>query len=193
MVKIALGPKTMLYPTPAVLVGANVDDKPNFMTAAWCGIANSEPPMISVSVRSSRYTHKGITQNMTLSINIASATQARETDYCGIISGAKVNKVENCRFSVFYGKLKTAPLIEECPVNLECKVVHILALNSHTLFVCQIEETYISDSGLTDGKPDLEKMNPIIFASELQQYYSIGNVVAQAFNIGLKLDKRGNK
>lgn len=193
MNKVTLGPRVMLYPLPAVLVGANVDDKPNFMTAAWCGIVNSEPPMLSVSVRPIRYTHKGITQNMTLSINIPSATQAKETDYCGVISGAKTDKIKNCRFTIFYGKLKTAPLIEECPVNLECKVIHTLTLNSHTLFVCQIEETYISESGLTDNKPDVQKMNPIVFTTEPQQYYSIGNVTAQAYSIGMEIEQKKNK
>ncbi len=187
--KITLGPKVSLYPLPAVLVGANIDKKPNFMTAAWCGIVNSEPPMLSVSVRPSRYTHQGIIQNMTLSINVASAEQAREVDYCGIISGAKVNKVEKCRFKIFYGKLKTAPLIEQCPVNLECKVVHILELNSHTLFVCQIEEVHISENCLTDGKPDPKKVNPIVFTSEPRQYHSVGDAVAEAYSTGLDLDK----
>ena len=189
MKKVAMGPKVSLYPLPAVLVGANIDGKANFMTAAWCGIVNSEPPMLSVSVRPSRFTHKGIMQNMTLSINIASADQAQAVDYLGVISGAKEDKIKKCKYTVFYGKLKTAPLIEQCPVNMECTVVHMLELNSHTLFVCRIDESYISEDALTEGKPDAKKINPIIFASEPRQYYGIGKAVAKAYSTGLELGK----
>ncbi len=126
MSKIPMGPTTWVYPMPALLIGANVDGKPNFMVVAWGGIANGEPPMISVAIRPSRYTHRGISQNLTFSVNIPSVELVRETDYCGSTSGAKINKVEACQFSVFYGKLGNAPLIEQCPINLECKVVHIL-------------------------------------------------------------------
>ena len=135
MGKITMGPQTLIYPMPALLVGANVDGKPNFMVVAWSGIANGEPPMISVAIRHHRYTFEGIRQNMTFSVNVPSTDMVMETDYCGIISGSKANKAEVCQFRVFYGKLGSAPLIEQCPVNLECKVVHILDLGSHSLVV----------------------------------------------------------
>ena len=174
-----------------MLVGANVDDKPNFMTAAWCGIANSEPPMISVAIRNSRHTLKGIRQNMTFSVNVPSVDMISETDYCGCTTGAKVNKVEVCRFDVFYGKLNSAPLIEQCPVNLECKVMHILDLGSHSLVVGRIEETHISESCLTDGEPDVNKIKPIAYtAAPARQYQALGEVVAKAFSIGKKLKAR---
>ncbi len=188
MGKIQMGPTTLIYPTPALLVGANVDGKPNFMAVAWGGIANSEPPMVSVAIRHHRYTHKGIQQNLTFSVNIPSVDLVRETDYCGSISGSKVNKVEVCQFSVFYGKLNNAPLIEQCPINLECKVMHILDLGSHSLIVGRVEETYISESCLTDGKPDVDKIKPLIFTAGLaSQYHAFGKVVGKAFSIGQEL------
>ena len=113
MGKIVMGPQTLVYPMPTLLVGANIDDKPNFMTVAWGGIANGEPPMISVAIRHTRHTLKGIRQNETFSVNIPSADMVRKADYCGITSGSKVNKVEACQFEVFYGKLGNAPLIEQ--------------------------------------------------------------------------------
>src|SRR4030042_4082165 len=135
MGKILMGPQTLMYPTPAVLVGTDVDGKPNFMTVAWCGIANGEPPTVSAAIRHTRYTLKGIRQTLTFSVNVPSTDMIKETDYCGIVSGSKVNKVAACGFKVFYGKLGNAPLVEQCPVNLECKVVHMLALGSHSLVI----------------------------------------------------------
>jgi flavin reductase (DIM6/NTAB) family NADH-FMN oxidoreductase RutF len=108
-----------------------------------------------------------------------------ETDYCGSASGAEVNKVELCQFRVFYGKLDSAPLVEQYPVNLECSVEHILDLGSHSLFIGKIEETYVSESCLTDGKPDVNKIKPIVYTTApARQYQALGEVVARAFSIG---------
>ncbi|MBI2853230.1 MAG: flavin reductase family protein [Chloroflexi bacterium] len=188
MDKVTLGPQTLLYPMPVVMIGANVDGRPNFMTAAWCGIVNSDPPMISVGVRPSRYTFRGIQENRTFSINIPSVRFAREVDYCGTVSGAKADKVSVCRFSVFYGKLGSAPLIEEFPVNLECRVVHALDLGSHVLFVGRIEESHVSGDCLTDGKPDVGKIAPLIYvAGAAREYREVGGMVAAAYKAGLEL------
>ena len=192
MTKIKMGPTTMIYPMPALLIGANVDGKPNFMTAAWGGIANSDPPMAAVAIRPSRYTHKGVKQNMTFSVNIPSTDLAREADYCGITPGAKVDKIKACQFEVFYGKLGNAPLIEQCPINLECKVMHTLELGSHTLFIGRIEETHVSESCLTDGKLDISKVKPLTFIGEpVRQYQAFGGVLGKAFHIGQELKTKG--
>ena len=188
MNKILMGPQTLIFPMPTLLVGANVDAKPNFMAVAWGGIAGGAPPMISVAIRHSRYTYKGIRQNMTFSVNIPSTDMVKETDYCGIASGSKVDKVEVCQFKVFYGKLENAPLIEQCPISLECRVVHILDMGSHSLVVGRVEETHVSESCLTDGKPDVSKIKPFAYVtSPAQQYQALGEVIAKAFSIGLEL------
>lgn len=188
--KIAIGSQTLLYPMPAVLVGADIAGKPNFMTAAWCGIVNSTPPTLSVSLQHHRHTLKGIRENNTFSINVPSVDQAVEVDYCGIYSGNKVDKVEVCHFEVFHGKLGTAPLIGQCPVNLECRVLHQLNLGSHILVVGQIEEIHVTESCLTNGVPDPEKIRPIIYASgQNKAYYSFGEPVGAAFSIGTQLKK----
>lgn len=188
MSKIQMGPQTLLYPMPVLLVGVNVNDKPNFMVVAWGGIANGEPPMISVAVRHERFTHQGIRQNMTFSVNVPSVGLVKETDYCGITSGYKVDKVAACKFKVFYGRLGNAPLIEQCPVNLECKVMHILDLGSHSLVIGKIEETYVSEDCLTDGKPDVNKVKPFIYTRDSAgQYLDFGKVIAKAHRIGQEL------
>ena len=191
MKKIALGPQTLVYPMPAFLIGANVGEKPNFMTAAWSGIAASTPPMITVALQHHRHTLKGIRENGAFSVNVPSANQAKETDYCGIVSGTtKADKVKDCNFTVFYGKLKNVPLIEQCPVNLECKAVHILTLGSHTLVIGQIEEVHLSEDCMTDGEPDPAKIDPIMYVTGANKaYYRIGKQIGPAFKIGLDIKK----
>jgi flavin reductase (DIM6/NTAB) family NADH-FMN oxidoreductase RutF len=191
MKKIALGPQTLIYPMPAFLIGANVGEKPNFMTAAWSGIAASTPPMITVALQHHRHTLKGIRENGAFSVNVPSANQVKETDYCGIVSGAtKADKVKDCNFTVFYGKLKNAPLIEQCPVNLECKAVHILTLGSHTLVIGQIEEVHLSEDCMTDGEPDPAKIDPIMYVTGANKaYFRLGKNIGPAFKIGLEIKK----
>src|SRR3972149_648562 len=181
MAKVTVENKTLVFPMPAFLIGANVDGKPNFMTAAWSGIAGSTPPMITVALQHHRHTLKGMKQNMTFSVNVPSVDLVKETDYCGVVSGSKTDKVADCRFKVFYGKLTTAPMIEQYPVNLECKVMHILDLGSHELVVGRIEETYISEECLTDGKPDVAKIKPIAYVG--RRYVALGEVVGGAFTV----------
>ena len=191
MNKVAMGPQILIYPSPTTLVGANVDGKPNFMTVAACGVANTEPPMISIAIRHSRYTLKGIRDNFTFSVNIPSHDLVRETDYCGIASGSKANKAEVCQFRLFYGTLADAPLVEQCPINLECKVVHILDLGSHSLVIGKIEETYVSEHCLTGGKPDVSKIKPIAYIrTPIQQYQSLGRVLAKGYSIGKELEAK---
>ena len=188
MGKTQMGPQTLVYPMPAMLVGADVDGRPNFMVVAWGGIACGEPPMLSVAIRHQRYTLRGIRQNMTFSANIPSVDQTKEVDYCGIVSGSKASKAEICHFKVFYGKLGNAPLIEQCPVNLECRVVHIMNLGSHSLVIGRIEETHVSEDCLTEGKPDVTKIKPLTYVtSPAARYQALGEPVAKAFSIGKEL------
>ena len=185
MAKVAIGARTLLYPLPTVLVGANVDGKPNFSAYAWCGIVNGRPPMLSVAFQHQRHTLKGVKQNGTFSVNIPSVELAKETDYCGLVSGRATDKVADCKFNVFYGKLANAPLITECPVNLECRALHILNLGSHEMVVGQIEEVHVTDSCLTDGEPDVTKINPFLWVTQpTNQYRTFGKPIGQAFSIG---------
>jgi len=182
MEKVKFGPQTLLYPMPAVLVGAKVDGKPNFMTAAWCGIMASEPPALAVGLRKNRHTLKGVEENRTFSINVPSADLVQKVDYCGIYSGKTRDKSEI--FQSFYGVVESAPLIAECPVNLECRLVHTLDLKSHYLVVGEIIETHVSKHCLTDGKPDPKKIDPLVYTAGVQQYQRLGEAVAKAFYVG---------
>jgi flavin reductase (DIM6/NTAB) family NADH-FMN oxidoreductase RutF len=180
------GPMPILAACPTVIVGANVNGKPDFATVAWTGVAASSPPSISVALQHHRYSLKGIRQNMSFSVNIPSADLVKETDYCGIISGSKTDKAADCQFRVFFGKLESAPLIEQCPINHSCEVIQILNLGSHELVVGRIVETHISEEFYTEGRPDANKMRPFLFANG--KYYVLGELLADAFRVGRTID-----
>jgi len=184
MEKSKLGPQTLLYPMPAVLVGSLVKGKPNFMTAAWCAIAAHKPPTISVAIHKSRYTLKGINEDKSFSINIPNRKLVEEVDFCGLYTGAKHDKSEI--FNVFYGTLKTAPLIEECPINLECKLTNSLDVGSHIIVVGEIIETFVNNDCLSKGKPDPRKIDPIMYITSVRKYCVLGDYIADAFSIGRK-------
>jgi flavin reductase (DIM6/NTAB) family NADH-FMN oxidoreductase RutF len=185
MTKKKLGPQPMLWPHPTVLVGSHVDGKPDFAAVAWTGVAASNPPSITIGLQPHRYSLKGIYQNRTFSVNIPSVDLVKETDYCGLVSGADTDKVKDCKFKVFYGKRASAPLIEQCPINLECEVSHILNLGSHILVVGKVVETHFSEDCLTDGQPDINKVKPFAFGPG--KYYVIGEAFADAFKIGREI------
>ena len=193
MSKVALGPMTLIYPTPALLIGANIKGKANFMTAAWCGVVNSVPPMVSVSLQHHRHTLLGIKENNTFSVNIPSVDMVKETDYCGMVSGAKTDKAADCKFNISYGKLKTAPMIDGCPASLECKVVQILNLGSHEMVIGQVEESYVSESALTGGVPDVDKMKPFLWVMGAGgEYRQFGKKIGGGFSTGKQLKTYNN-
>ena len=188
MAKVQLGPQTMLYPMPVVMVGSMVDGKPNFMTVAWCGIVNGSPPMISIAIGSHNYTQKGIRENMAFSINIPSVALVKEADFCGITSGADIDKAAVCNFNVFFGNNENAPLIEQCPVNLECRAAHTVDFDGVYLILGRIEESHVSDDCLTRGKPDVTKIKPLAYTrGPSPKYYALGEVIGDAYSIGKSL------
>jgi flavin reductase (DIM6/NTAB) family NADH-FMN oxidoreductase RutF len=190
MAKVDIKPDRWMYPRPALLVGANVNGKANFMAVGGGGVVNAGPPMIGVPIRHFQYTLKGIYQNLTFSVNIPSVDQVKELDYCGIESGARADKAQVCGFKVFYGSLESAPLIEQCPINLECKVVHILNLGTHAFVMGEVKGAKITEDCLTEGKPDVKKIRPMIFNLEASEYAAFGEVIAKAFSVGRELKQK---
>jgi flavin reductase (DIM6/NTAB) family NADH-FMN oxidoreductase RutF len=123
-------------------------------------------------------------------VNVPSAAQVNETDYCGLFSGAREDKAALCGFTVFFGRMEHAPMIRECPVNLECAVVQEIPLGSHTLFIGRIEGLHVSEDCLTDGKPDVSKIRPILYSTgAANAYYAVGAVLARAFHAGAEWRK----
>ena len=183
MDKTSIGNKPYLYPYPVVLIGAEVDGKPNFMTIAFCGIVNMNPGMIAFGASRNHYTNKGIIKNQTFSVNIPTQEMLEIVDYVGIYSGNATDK--SGLFNVFYGQLKNAPLINDCPINMECKVLKIINLGGvDDIFIGEIIETYANPDYLKDGLPDIEKIKPLLFSMFDNRYFSIGNAIGQGWSDG---------
>jgi flavin reductase (DIM6/NTAB) family NADH-FMN oxidoreductase RutF len=187
MKKIEVGPRNFMYPMPTTLVGAIVAGKPNYITIAHVGVMKYAT--LSVSLHKRHHTNAGIKESGTFSVNLPSARMVKETDYCGLVSGQDVDKA--ALFETFYGKLKTAPMIRECPVNMECKVIQTLDLGTHEIFIGDIVETYCSEECLTPGKgEDLTRVDPILFSMSGARYFRLGEQFALAWNAGKELNAK---
>lgn len=171
-----------LFPMPVVLVGATVEGKVNFLTASWISRANSNPPMIVMALSISRHTKQGVLENKTFSINIPSADSVIKTDYCGSVSGKDIDKSKV--FDVFYGELKTAPMIQECPINMECKLIQTIDLATHSLFVGEIVSAYSAEKFLSNGMPDVTKIKPFTLTMPDNKYWLVGECLETAWQIG---------
>jgi flavin reductase (DIM6/NTAB) family NADH-FMN oxidoreductase RutF len=178
----------MLFPHATVLVGADVDGQPDFVAVAWVTIACGTPPWIAIALNHVRHSLKGIRQNMTFSVNIPNKAMVRETDYCGLATGAKTDKVKDCKFRVFYGQVANAPFIEQCPVNIGCIAEHIIRLGSHYLIAGAVKEILVSDDCLVEGKPDATKIEPFyVVTTPALTYYGLGEPLGPAFCIGKEI------
>ena len=187
MEKIEIAPERVYYPMCCSLIGANVGGKPNYLTVAWFSMVHPKPPYVMVTMNKAHYTNAGIKENGTFSVNIPSAEMAEVTDYCGVVSGSKYDKSKV--FETFYGKLKTAPMIKECPFNVECKLIQIVDLPMEELFIGELIGVYTEQRYLTEGLPDIRKMNPIALQMPQKKYVTVGAEVGSAWEMGKKLIK----
>jgi len=185
MEKTEITKETILYPMPCAVVGANVNGKPNYLTVAWFSMINFKPLYIGIALGKTHYTNPGIKETGTFSVNIPSVHMVDVTDYCGMVSGKKFDKSK--QFETFYGKLNTAPMIKECPYNMECTVVQTVDLPMDEFFIGEITAIYSDDRYLTNGLPDMKKINPLILSMPGNSYYGVGEQVARAWNAGKKL------
>jgi flavin reductase (DIM6/NTAB) family NADH-FMN oxidoreductase RutF len=175
-------------PMPVVLVGTQVKGKVNFMTVGWCARANANPPMIVCGIGNHHYTPKGIAETKTFSVNIPSSDLLEKTDYCGLVSGEKTDKSKV--FNVYYGLLKTAPMIRECPVSLECRLVQSVPLPTNSLYIGEIMGAYAEGRMIKDAKPDFPEIDPLFLTMPDNRYWTLGKYAGDAWSAGKKLMKR---
>lgn len=182
--KRAVGARSYMYPLPVTLVGSLVDGRPNYLTISYCGIAQRKPPVILVTLGKLHHTNRGIKEEGTFSVNIPSTAMVEATDFCGLVSGMETDK--SGVFETFFGTLGTAPLIKECPVNLECRVVQVLDLGgTNELFLGEIVEIWADEECLGErGLPDLEKVDPMLFSQPDHYYWRIGARFAKGWSVG---------
>jgi len=186
MAKIEIDPEGSPFPKPIVLVGSVVDNRPNFFTVAWFNRMSRKPNIWGACVGKTKYTLQGIKENKTFSINFPGADLVMKTDYCGIRSGKDVDKSE--LFNIFYGEIETAPMIEECPVTAECELTDLVDLSTHYLLLGEVKHLYSEEQFMTDGVLDQKKLNLLIFTNPARQYWTLGDVVADAYSVGKNIE-----
>ena len=186
--KKSLGAKTLVYPTPVLVVGTyDSAGKPNMMTVAWGGICCSRPPAVTVSLRKATYSYQSIVDRKAFTVNIPSEDWVKEADYFGIASGRSTDKIADAGLTPVRSDTVDAPYIEEFPVVLECRLIHTLEIGLHTQFVGEILDVKAEDSVLDEnGMPEMKKVRPFVYAPETRGYYGIGNYIAKAFSAGKK-------
>ena len=164
MSKRIVKPGPMIYPLPPVMVTCGNMKNSNIITVGWTGIINTKPPMTYISVKKSRFSHKIIKENMEFVINLTTREITKMTDFCGVKSGADIDKFAKTGLTKEKAEIVKAPLIKESPVNIECEVKEIKELPSHDMFIAEIISVHINEDMITSsGKYDFGKMNLTAF------------------------------
>ena len=185
-VRKSLGAKTLLYPTPVLVIGSyDADGRPNVMTAAWGGIACSRPPCVCVSLRAATASHGNIVSRKAFTISLPSRGQAAEADYFGLVSGRNADKFAATGLTPVAAELVDAPYVAEFPLVVECEVIQVHELGLHTQFIGEIKDVKI-DEGCLDasGHIDVRTLDPVAFAPEAEGYFALGAPIGPAFSIG---------
>ena len=182
---------TFIYPLPVVMVSCGTMEKSNIITVAWTGILNTNPATVYISVRPSRFSYNIIKEQKEFAINLTTKELVKATDWCGVKSGAKVNKFKEMKLHKEKGKFVKCPLIKESPVSIECKVKEIKKMGSHHVFISEVlsidaDEKYIDEK----GSFDISKCNLIAYANG--KYFSLGKIVGK-FGFSVKKNKKFNK
>lgn len=172
-------------PMPVVLMGTQVKGRDNFMAVGWCARVNGNPPMIACGIAKNHYTPQGVAENRIFSINIPSSDLVEKTDYCGIATGSNTDKSKV--FEVFFGSLKTAPMIRECKVTMECRLVQDVELPTHHLFIGEIVGVFADEKVIRDGKPDFPAIDPLFLTIPDNRYWTLGNHAGDAWSAGKRL------
>ncbi len=191
MSKVTWKSGTFLYPLPAVMVSCGDMDKSNIITVAWTGIINTDPAMCYVSIRPSRYSYEIIKNTKEFVINLTTKDLSFATDWCGVKTGAKVDKFKEMHLTKEKAQFVKCPMIKESPVSVECRVKDIVELGSHHMFVAEIlainaDEKYIDEKGAFD----ISKCDLIAYSNG--NYYSLGKKIGK-FGFSVQKNKKRRK
>lgn len=175
--KIRRRPSTLVMPVPVALVTVAAPNGPgNIVTLAWVGTVCSAPPMLSIAIRPSRYSYELLSRTNEFVVNFPRADHVEKVDVCGVVSGRDVDKFALTGFHPLSAALVGAPLIAECPVNLECVTRHRLSLGVHDLFIGEVVATHV-DEDVLDGRGRLDKSRLDALAYVDGEYWSLGEKV----------------
>ena len=187
--KIQWKPGTFIYPIPAVMVSCGTMEKSNILTVAWTGVLNTNPAMVYISIRPTRYSYELIKQHGEFVINLTNEDLVYATDWCGVKSGANVDKFKELKLHKEKCNFVNCPAIKESPVSIECKVIEVKELGSHHMFMAEVlsinaSQEYIDENGAFD----ISKCNLIAYANG--KYYTLGKKVGK---FGYSVEKKINK
>lgn len=184
--KKSLGASTLAQPTPTWCVCSyDKEGKPNVMTAAWGGICCSRPPCLTVSLQKSRYSFAGLMERKAYTVSVPSTRYVKEADYFGIASGKDVDKFIKTGLTPARSDLVDAPYVEEFPLIIECRVIHIYDIGIHTQFIGEIVDIKADEAVLNEkGQIDALKVDPIVFGPGSRIYFGLGESLGRAFSIG---------
>lgn len=186
--RINIGNNAFILPEPQTILGTMLDGKPNFMALAWITRLNYQPCLMGMGVNQGHASHRAIMETGQFSINIPSVDMVEVTDYVGLASGKRIDK--SVLFDIHYGELSSAPLIRECPLSMEFKLVETVSLPSNTLFVGELVAAWTEDRFMTDGYVDVQKVRPMTLTMPDNRYWAVGEQVGRAWHDGKVIRKR---
>ena len=173
-------PGTMIYPLPAILVSCgSTAEEYNLITVAWTGTLCTNPPMCYISVRPERHSYAIIKKNMEFVLNLTTEDMAFATDWCGVRSGRDYDKFEEMKLTPGKATIESAPIVEESPLNIECRVKEIISLGSHDMFIAEVvnvraDERYLNPQ---TGKFELSESHPLVYLHGA--YYGLGKKIGK--------------
>lgn len=191
MSKVTWKPGTFLYPLPVVMVSCGTMEESNIITVAWTGIINTDPAMVYISVRPTRHSYNIIKESGEFVINLTTQDLAYATDWCGVKTGAQVDKFKEMHLTKEKANFVKCPMIKESPVSVECKVKEIKELGSHHMFVAEVlginaDEKYIDEKGAFD----ISKCDLITYANG--KYFTLGKKIGK-FGYSVQKNKKTRK
>lgn len=189
--KTTFGPQKIMFPCPVALVVTGTMEKANIVTIAWVSLLTSSPPTLGISVGQKGYSGRQILKNGEFTVNIATVEIMKESDYCGLTSGARVDKFEITGLTKMPSRFIRSPIIKECPLNLECELTDSRIVGSTNHFTGKILETHIDTGKLRDvkkyGSIDIAAFNPLIYIGGVREYRKVGEKAGDAYSIGKTL------
>ena len=184
--KTSVGARTVMYPTPVLVIGTyDADGRANAMTAAWGGIACSKPPCVSVSLRAATASHGNIMGRKAFTISLPGEDNAAQADYFGLVSGRDHDKFESLGVTAVRSELVDAPYVGEFPLVVECEVIAVHELGLHTQFIGEIKDVKVDEELLdAEGRIDIRRLRPVLFMMDPGRYHAVGPLVGKAYSIG---------
>lgn len=180
--RINIGDNAFIIPEPQTILGTMIGGKPNFMALAWITRLNYKPCIMGMGVNQGHASNAAIRENGQFSINIPDTSMVEITDYVGLASGNRTDKSE--LFDVHFGELENAPLIKDCPLSMEFKLIETVELPSNTLFVGELMAAWTEERYMTDGYVDVEKVRPFTLTMPDNRFWAVGEQVGRAWHDG---------